>query len=307
MNDKKIPRGNAIGDLIGSAVKHIRVEPTAEPVAIGEGTVIEIDPRKTRMNDLHRRSPTTMSGSAIQEMVEMFRATGQQTPAKGWRLDKPGPEGEEIVLVYGARRRAAAMALGVALKVELMPAQPDRGALIKMMHGENRGRLDYLPLEDAREYKAFLDSGEYRTADEMAAALGQDKSRVSRLLSLLKLPPEVLDLYTDPSWMPLVKGWRMATECANAEKRAKLIEAAKGWREASGRGDPTPTLMKALTAKTPNSVAAEIFNAEGKSVGSVRGVMAGKGPVTIVLGKAASEGLKKDIAAALAKHYGLKL
>lgn len=307
MNDKKMPRGSAIGDLIGSAVKHIRVEPADEPVATGGSSVIEIDPRKTRMNDLHRRSPSTMSGSAIQEMVEMFRATGQQTPAKGWRLDKPGPEGEEVVLVYGARRRAAALELGIALKVELMPERPDRGSLIKMMHGENRGRLDYLPLEDAREYKAFLDCGEYRTAEEMAAALGQDKSRVSRLLSLLKLPSEILNLYTDPSWLPLMKGSKLAAECANAEKRAKLIEAAKAWNEASGRGDPTPTLMKALTSKTTNLVAAELKNPDGKTVGSVRGVMNGKGAVTITLAKTASEALKRDIAAAINKHHGLKL
>lgn len=306
MSDRNpLKRGGALGDLIGSAVKNLK--PEERPVEKMPG-VIEVDPLKTRMNDLHRRSKATMSGGAIQEMVEMFRATGQSTPAKGWKLATPDADGVEYVLVYGARRRAAATELGVSLKMELMPEAPDRGTLIRLMHSENRGRLDYLPLEDAREYKAFLESGEYRTAEEMAGALGQDKGKVSRLLSLLTLPPEVLELYTDPSWLPQTKGAKLASSIqADKKTKARVIEAAEEWKRMGGRGDPTPTLMKALVAKAVVVSAVELKGSDGRAVGVVRGAIQGKGPLTIVLGKQVSDEVRREIADILNRHYKAKL
>lgn len=307
MNDKTAPlkRGSALGDLIGSAVKNLKPE---ERPAESLPAVIEVDPTKVRMNDLHRRSKSTMSGGAILEMVEMFKATGQATPAKGWKLAKPEADGTEYVLVYGARRRAAAEQLGIALKMELLPTAPDRGTMIRLMHSENRGRLDYLPLEDAREYRAFLDSGEYRTAEEMAVALGQDKSKVSRVLSLLTLPPEVLDLYTDPSWLPQTKGSQLASAIqADKKIRARVLEAAEDWRRAGGRGNPTPTLMKALVAKPTTATAIELKGTDGRSVGVVRGAVTGKGIFTLTFSGNAPESIRREIADILNKHYKSKL
>ena len=305
MVDRKLQRAGALSELIGGAVKNLKVEERPAEKAAG---VIEIDPSKTRMNDLHRRSKATMSGAAIQEMVEMFRATGQTNPAKGWKLEKPDADGAEVVLVYGARRRAAALELNRPLKVELLPSPPDRNTVIRLMHGENRGRLDYLPLEDAREYKAFLESGEYRTAEEMAVALGQDKGKVSRLMSLLNLPGEVLDLYTDPSWLPLYNGAKLASSIAGDKMvRARVLEAANDWKRAGGRGNPTPTLMKAMTAKARGPIAVELKGDDGRSIGTVRGAVTGRGPLSIILGNNAPEAIRRDLADVLNKHYKTKL
>ena len=304
MNDKKLSRAGALSDLIGSAVRNLKVEERAQPVS---GSVIDIDPKKTRMNDLHRRSNWTMSGSAIQEMVEMFRATGQTHPAKGWRLETPDADGVEVVLVYGARRRAAALELGIPLKVELMPAAPSQDSLIALMHSEHRGRRDYLPLEDAREYRAYLDAGAYRTAEQMAEALGQDKGKVSRLLSLLKLPGEVLELYTDPAWLPLQNGAKLASAMTDKPVRARVLEAAAEWKRAGGRGNPTPTLMKALVAKPTTAAVVELKGADGRPIGSVRGGVDTKSPMTILLARNASEGLRRELADVLNRHCKTKL
>lgn len=301
-------RGGALADLIGAATSQLKPEerrPAPSPTA--GSSIVEVDAAKTRMNDLHRRSAATMGGAAIAEMVEMFKATGQTVPALGWRLATPTADGVEIVLVYGARRRAAALELGRPLRIELLPAEPSLLELTRLMHGENRGRLDYLPLEDAREYRAYLDGKVFRTADEMAKALGVSPSSVSRVLSLLDLPKEVLDLYTDPTWLPMVKGARLASAAADKAVRGRLLAAAQDWKAAGGRGDPTPTLVKALTSKPAAALAVELKGASGRAVGSFRGSVVGKGPFLINLGTEASEEVRRELADILNKHYKTKL
>lgn len=302
MADQQLKRAGALSELISGAVKNLKLEEKPSASSVG---VIEVEPAKTRMNDLHRRSHQTTSGAAIEEMVTLFKATGQLSPAKGWKLERPEEDGTEIVLVYGARRRAAALSLGCPLKVELLPSPPDRGTVIRLMHGENRGRLDYLPLEDAREYRAFLDSGEYRTAEEMAASLGQDKGKVSRLLSLLKLPEEVLALYTDPAWLPLQLGAKLASLCGTDKRaKARVLAACAEWQKQGRAGNPTTTLMRAAEDRKASTNGFELKAGNGRAFGTVRGNLQGEGPVSVVLAKTAPEELRKALAGLLSQYGG---
>jgi ParB/RepB/Spo0J family partition protein len=313
MKDKMKPkRGNALGELIGlavaqSGVDHMPVEDHAQ----SGSEVIEIAAGMTRMNDLHRRMNATMQGSAIEELVESMRSVGQQQEAKGWRLDKP-EDGVQVVLIYGARRRAAAEKLGIPLRVRIVP-EPTRAQLIRDMHAENRARKDYLPLEMAKEMQAYLESGEYANATELAAGLGEDKSKVSRLLALLKLPKEVLSLYSDPTWMKLFAGSKLATLCEEAKVRARVLEAAQTWAKSGARGNPTATLLKAAAGKTawrggaPDaSLAFNLMDREGRVLGTMRGSLQENQPLVVSLGKSTPAAFRKELAELLERHFAKK-
>ncbi|MCC2626741.1 MAG: chromosome partitioning protein ParB, partial [Thermomicrobiales bacterium] len=234
----------------------------------------------------------------------MFRATGQLTPTLGWRLATPDVDGVQFVLIYGARRRAAALELGRCLLVELLPCEPSREEIVRRMHGENRGRVDYTPLEDAREYRADLDLGIYRTAEEMATALGVSKATVSRTLALLTICPEILNLYVDPTWLTLSTGLKLADACSRDDAlRRKFIASAATWIADGGRGNPTAHLLQALKASPPRH-ALDLKERNGRVVGSFRGSLSTKDQFTINLGNGASEALRQDLARVLEKHFG---
>lgn len=284
------------------------LEPAPQTPPVAQPSVIEIDPSRTRMNDLHRRSPVSLAGAAIDDMVEMFKATGQLVPALGWRVSNTSEGGHDLVLVYGARRRAAALVLGCPLKVELLASEPSPTRLAQLMHGENRARLGYLPLEDAKEYRAYLDNKIYRTAHEMAFALGVSSASVSRTLSLLELPAEVLSLYKDPSWLPMVKGNKLASVSRTSKAaRAKLITAARDWEQSGGCGNPTSALLKAIdSGHASASQSVKLAAANGRVVGTQRGNVYGGGTFTVSLGPAASSELRSALALLLASHLTVK-
>lgn len=231
---------------------------------------VQVDAAKTRMNALHRRSAATMSGEALQDLVKQIGASGQAVPALGWRLAKPDPDGVEYVLVYGARRRATALELGRPLRVQVLPRPLLDADVMRLMHAENHGRKDYMPLEEARELRAYLDHKLVGTQVELADHLGLDRSTVSRYLSLLEIPNEVLELYVDPSWMPLLKGIELSQAAQVKDTREALLAAVEAWHDNAKSGDPTKYLLAAIKAKPPKIASLKLKDSKGREVGQVK-------------------------------------
>jgi ParB family chromosome partitioning protein len=99
--------------------------------------------------------------------------------------------GESYELVAGERRLRAAQRAGMkevpAIIVELGDKESLEVALV-----ENIQREDLNPVDEARAYHVLAEEFG-RTHDEIAGQVGKDRSTVSNLLRLLRLPPEVLD------------------------------------------------------------------------------------------------------------------
>jgi ParB family chromosome partitioning protein len=98
--------------------------------------------------------------------------------------------GEGYELVAGERRLRAAQRAGIkdvpAIIVDLDDKQSLEIALI-----ENLQREDLNPIDEARAYQMLVDAFG-RTHDDIATQVGKDRSTVSNLLRLLRLPNEVL-------------------------------------------------------------------------------------------------------------------
>mgnify|MGYP002651079951 CR=1 FL=1 len=189
----------------------------------------EVDPAKTRMNPMHRRSPAGLTSAALEGLCEEITRNGQQMPALGYWLAQPDGD-VEIELIYGSRRRAACLALGIPLKVRLVERVADE-EVARIMFSENNERSNYSFLEQAREFQASV---EYLGLDKekgkvIAARLGRTEATVSRMRRTLRLPKPVLALFDS---RPQELSVRLATDLAAI---AEDKDAAEQMAAAAGR------------------------------------------------------------------------
>ncbi len=264
--------------------------------------VISIDATKCRMNNLHRRLKTSIDSELLDELVEQFKTVGQLLPARGWRLSEPDADGTEVVLIFGARRRAAAERANLPLKVEIVP-EPTLQALIRQMHSENSSRQDYLPLEQGLEFKAFLDAGDVRTKEELAEVLGVNRVRVVRCIMIAELPPDVLSIFDDPSDLKLVQAVSLASKIeSGASVKARVLEAANRWKIAGRTGNPMSALLAAAEGeKPPKKREQDLLNDKRAKLGRI--TTDPKGGLTLQLRKSAPPGLVEKIKALVQEHF----
>ena len=122
----------------------------------------------------------------MDELVRSIQALGVLEPLA------PACSSERATsLIAGERRLRAAQRIGMtdvpAIIVELGDKESLEVALV-----ENIQREDLNPVDEARAYHVLAEEFG-RTHDEIADQVGKDRSTVSNLLRLLRLPPEVLD------------------------------------------------------------------------------------------------------------------
>ena len=92
-------------------------------------------------------------------------------------------------IVAGERRWRAAQRAGL-LRIPVVVRDVPEDKLLELALAENIQREDLNPIEEATAYKRLAD--EYHlTQDEMAAAVGKDRSSVANYIRLLNLPTEV--------------------------------------------------------------------------------------------------------------------
>ena len=92
-------------------------------------------------------------------------------------------------IVAGERRWRAAQRAGL-LRIPVVVRDVPEDKLLELALAENIQREDLNPIEEATAYKRLAD--EYHlTQDEMAAAVGKDRSSVANHIRLLNLPAEV--------------------------------------------------------------------------------------------------------------------
>jgi ParB family chromosome partitioning protein len=153
----------------------------AAPIIGGEKVTIPVD--GIRPNPWQpRRSPDPLK---MDELVRSIQARGVLEPIL------VRPVNGKYELVAGERRLRASQRIGMkeipAIVVNLTDKESLEVALI-----ENLQREDLSPVDEARAYQILVEEFE-RTHDQIAEQVGKDRSTVSNLIRLLKLPEIVLD------------------------------------------------------------------------------------------------------------------
>lgn len=129
---------------------------------------------------------TVFDDVALQSLADSIGKIGLQQPILVKTTDKPG----RYQLVAGERRWRAHQLLGRAT----IPAIITEGRSEEIALIENVQRVDLDAVDLARSLQRLMETHGYRMA-EVGAMLGCAEAEVSRRLSVLRLPADILDAY----------------------------------------------------------------------------------------------------------------
>jgi len=127
----------------------------------------------------------------MEELVRSVQARGILEPLLVRRV------GETYELVAGERRLRAAQRIGMA-EVPVILVDTNNIDSLEIALIENLQREDLNAVDEARAYLTMTEQFG-RTHDEIAVQVGKDRSTVTNLLRLLRLPSAVLSLVADSS------------------------------------------------------------------------------------------------------------
>jgi ParB family chromosome partitioning protein len=157
----------------------------AEPPAEGEIrhvalAAIDVNPHQPR---------TEFAPEALEELARSIKADGVIQPIL------VRPHGDRYLLVAGERRMRAAKAAGL----EAIPAvvrQIDDDKLLEIALVENIQREDLNPIEVAVALQRLAQASQL-SHEELAQRTGKDRSTITNLLRLLRLPADIQALVAD--------------------------------------------------------------------------------------------------------------
>jgi len=155
--------------------------PTAAPAAAPAERGLDVDIDLLRPNRFQPR--TVMDDARIEELSRSIKSQGVIQPIVVRKAEK----GYEIIA--GERRWRASQMAGL-LKVPVVVRDIPDDRLLAVALIENVQREDLNPIEEAMAYRRLTDEHNM-TQDEIADAVGKDRSTVSNMMRLLKLPREV--------------------------------------------------------------------------------------------------------------------
>jgi len=208
--------------------------------------IIAVNPFRCRMWHLHDRIESHINDETCRSEIESIDKHGQLVPVLGRTLR--GDPVYEFELIYGARRLFIARHINKPLLIEVREMS-DREAIVAM-DVENRLRQDVSPYERGKSYARYLQSGAFKSQEEIARALRISASQVCRLLKLAQLPAAVVSAFGNP--VDICEGWGLnimeALEDPHKRQltlnRARLIGKQKMARSAR---DVYQELMSAAT------------------------------------------------------------
>ena len=145
---------------------------------------VEIDIDRLAPNDFQPRAHA--DDARLEELTRSIKSNGIIQPIVVRQL------GDRFQIIAGERRWRAAMRAGLArVPVVVRDVAPGQErSLLEMALIENIQREDLNPIEEAQAYRRLADDFQLKQ-DQIADAVGKDRTSVANTLRLLKLPDEV--------------------------------------------------------------------------------------------------------------------
>jgi ParB family chromosome partitioning protein len=162
--------------------------PTREE-AEREGSLVELPVKDIRPNPLQPRRE--VDPTALEELKSSIQQAGLLQPV----VVRPAPGGSGFELIAGERRLRACQALGWE-KIPAVRRVVDDRTVLTLALIENLQRDDLSAVDEARGYERLIAEFEL-TQQDVAIAVGRDRSTVANALRLLKLPDAVLQMLHD--------------------------------------------------------------------------------------------------------------
>lgn len=156
-----------------------------------------LDPKRIKHSRYANRHASSLSNAEYVELREEIAGAGGNVQPIKVRAISGDAEGPLYEIVYGHRRHAACLELG--LLVLAMIDNIDDQALFVEMERENRQRKDLSPWEQGMMYRKALEDGLYSSNRQLAGAVKVHLSNVGRALAIASLPDEVVSAFESPS------------------------------------------------------------------------------------------------------------
>ena len=159
--------------------------PTREE-AEREGSLVELPIHDIKPNPFQPRK--TVDPTALEELVSSIKQAGLLQPV----VVRRAPANGGYELIAGERRLRACQQLGWE-RIPAVQRDADDRTLLTLALIENLQRDDLSPVDEARGYERLI--AEFKLAQQdVADAVGRDRSTVANALRLLKLPEDVLEM-----------------------------------------------------------------------------------------------------------------
>lgn len=192
---------------------------------IEEKTLIWVEPQTCKMWEHHNRRYDLLSEGRCADLIEGLKAQGRQEfPAIVRKIDDPTFEYE---VICGARRHWAISFLrqnnypSFKFLIEVRNLTDEEAFRISDI--ENRDRADISDYERALDYANAV-SRYYKTQKEMAARLEVSEAWLSRYLDLAKLPKNIVNLFSDVTFLKLEHGRSLKKLLKDPKSRSQLEE-----------------------------------------------------------------------------------
>ncbi len=180
MTGKKDRLGRGLGALLGDYFDEAPREGEVRTLVVGSIHPNPFQPRRDfNPEELEELSASIRANGLLQPLVVRPRAGSP----------------DHYELVAGERRLRAVSELGWE-QVPAMVREVDDETLLVLALVENLQRQALGPLEEAEGYQVLADSFGL-TQEQIAQAVGKNRSTVANMLRLLKLPPSVRKLLQD--------------------------------------------------------------------------------------------------------------
>lgn len=232
MAEKKPALGRGLSALIPDATSV--QAPTPMSTHVGRPVELDID----LLHPNHFQPRVHMDEERLEELAQSIRSNGVIQPIVARRHEG----GYEIIA--GERRWRAAQRAGM-LRVPVFVRDVPDEKLLEVALIENIQREDLNAVEEARAYHRL--ASEFKmTQEQIATAVGKERSTVANTLRLLKLPEDVLSQLSHGN---LTMGHARAL--LGIEDAAALRRAAREIAERKLSVRDTELLVRRLTAPPP--------------------------------------------------------
>ena len=179
MADKRPALGRGLSALIPDAPPAAAPSPAPAPLSLERS--LEIDSDLLRPNKFQPR--VRVDDAKIDDLARSIRTNGIIQPIVVRKAD----DGYEIVA--GERRWRASQRAGL-LKVPVVVREIPDDRMLAAALIENIQREDLNPIEEAQAYRRLADDFQL-TQEQIADAVGKDRSSVANYVRLLRLPHEI--------------------------------------------------------------------------------------------------------------------
>lgn len=255
-----MPRANlsdvAIKQAIAEQTQHNPAVPAIAKEIVGSKDVNgsaprKIDANKVLITEMANRLPEEFETDEFKQfMVTIEETGGNNVPINVYKLEEPGPNGEEYGLVYGHRRTVACQRTNQPLTVIVIP-RPSPRAHVKAMVVENDHRDNVAPYGKAIWIASKLEF--FDSIFQASKELQMPDSTLRRYKRIADIPQSVIDLFENRLEISALGADKIATFMANNPDVFKEnFERLKAKNEKI----PFAVAVKLLTAPAASKAAA---------------------------------------------------